>query len=72
MAENNELVTAQALADALGLSVETIWKYTRENKIPYIELGSRQYRYNLQNVIQALSSSSSAIVSVLKGVECTI
>ena len=61
MVENKELVTAQALADALGLSVETIWKYTRENKIPYIELGSRQYRYNLQNVIQALSSSSSTI-----------
>ncbi len=62
MAENKELVTAQALADALDLSVETIWKYTRESKIPYIELGKRQYRYNLQHVIQALSSSSSAIV----------
>ncbi len=61
MAENKELVTAQALADALGLSVETIWRYTRENKIPYIKLGKRQYRYNLQDVMQALSGSSSAI-----------
>lgn len=52
---NKELITAQALAEALDLSVETIWRYTRENKIPYIELGNRQYRYKLDDVIKALS-----------------
>lgn len=51
----NELITAHALAAALNLSVETIWRYTRENKIPYIELGNRQYRYNLSQVVAALS-----------------
>lgn len=49
-----ELITAQALAEALDLSVETIWRYTRENKIPCVELGSRQYRYKLDDVIKAL------------------
>ncbi|HBI26378.1 MAG TPA: DNA-binding protein, partial [Peptococcaceae bacterium] len=44
MAMNKELITAQALAEALDLSVETIWRYTREKKIPCIELGNRQYR----------------------------
>lgn len=58
MAEEKELVTAQALAEALDLSVETIWRYTRENKIPYIELGSKQYRYRLDEVIRALSCST--------------
>jgi len=58
MAESKELVTAHALADALGLSVETIWKYTRDGKIPYIELGNRQYRYDLQEVIRALSGTT--------------
>ena len=58
MTINKELITAQALAEALDLSVETIWRYTRENKIPYIELGSRQYRYNLDDVIKALSGST--------------
>ena len=53
-----ELLTAQALADALDLSVETIWKYTRENKIPYVELGRRQYRYRLRDVIGALSATA--------------
>jgi len=53
---DKELITAQALAEALDLSVETIWRYTRENKIPYIELGNRQYRYKLDDVINALNS----------------
>jgi Uma2 family endonuclease len=52
-----ELITAQALADALELSVETIWRYTRNNKIPYVTLGERQYRYNLQEVIAALTGA---------------
>ncbi|MDD2360758.1 MAG: Uma2 family endonuclease [Syntrophaceticus schinkii] len=55
MAMNKELITAQALAETLDLSVETIWRYTRENKIPCIELGNRQYRYKLDDVIKALS-----------------
>ena len=49
------LITAQELADSLKLSVDTIWRYTRENRIPYVEIGRRQYRYNRQNVLRALS-----------------
>lgn len=54
MTIDKELITAQALAEALDLSVETIWRYTREDKIPCVELGSRQYRYKLDDVIKAL------------------
>lgn len=32
MSMDKELMTAQALAEALDLSTETIWKYTREKK----------------------------------------
>jgi len=35
MTDNNELVTAHVLADTLNLAVDTIWRYTREKKIPY-------------------------------------
>ncbi len=52
-----DLITAQALADALDLSVETIWRYTRNNKIPYVTLGERQYRYNLKEVVAALTGA---------------
>ncbi len=55
MDNEKDLITAQVLADALDLSVETIWRYTRNNKIPYVQLGERQYRYNLNKVVQALS-----------------
>lgn len=58
MTADRELITAQALADALHLSVETIWRYTRENKIPFIDLGNRQYRYNAGDVIKALSKTT--------------
>lgn len=57
MLSDKALITAHALAEALGLSVETIWRYTRENKIPYTELGRKKYRYNLANVIRALERS---------------
>ena len=58
MGEEKELITAHVLAEALDLSVETIWRYTREKKIPYIELGNKQYRYKLPDVIRALNNST--------------
>lgn len=57
MNANIDLITAQTLADVLNLSVETIWRYTRENRIPCVELGNRQYRYKLADVMQALTGS---------------
>ena len=58
MAGDKELITAQALAQALDFSVETIWRYTREKKIPYIELGNKQYRYRIKDVVGALTGST--------------
>ncbi|MDW7650567.1 MAG: Uma2 family endonuclease [Bacillota bacterium] len=58
MSEENNLITAHVLAEALDLSVETIWRYTREKKIPYVALGSKQYRYRLSDVVKTLSGSA--------------
>lgn len=57
MTGDKELITAQVLAKALDLSVETIWRYTREKKIPCVELGSKQYRYKLADVVGVLTGS---------------
>jgi excisionase family DNA binding protein len=54
----DELITAQELADSLSLSVDTVWRYTREKKIPCVEIGGRQYRYNKQKVLAALSGKT--------------
>ena len=57
MDRSKELITAQVLAEALNLSVETIWRYTRESRIPYVELGPRQYRYSLAEVMKVMTGS---------------
>ncbi len=50
-----KLLTAKDLAAVLGLSVETIWRYTRERQIPHIEVGPRQYRYIEADVLTTLN-----------------
>lgn len=55
MGSDKKLITAQELADSLSLSVDTVWRYTREKRIPFVEIGNRQYRYNIQDALQALS-----------------
>lgn len=49
------LLTAHELAEVLNLSVETIWRYTRQRKIPVIELGEKQYRYRKEDVMGTLA-----------------
>ena len=56
-----ELLTAQELSEILNLSVDTIWRYTREKRIPAIELGKRQYRYEKEAVLAALTGRNSTI-----------
>ena len=51
------LLSAHELAKELNLSVETIWRYTREKTIPVVELGFRQYRYRLSDVLSTLSGA---------------
>jgi len=50
-----KLLTAQELAEVLSLSVDTIWRYTRQKKIPVVELGEKQYRYEKEAVLAALA-----------------
>ncbi|NLI94134.1 MAG: helix-turn-helix domain-containing protein [Peptococcaceae bacterium] len=52
-----KLLTAQELAEILHLSVETVWRYTRQKKIPTVELGEKQYRYEKEAVLAALAKS---------------
>lgn len=55
MSTKPELITAQELADALSLSVETVWRYTRTKQIPFVEIGKRQYRYDLEQVLRTMN-----------------
>lgn len=58
MADEEGLINAHRLAEELDVSVETVWKYTRQDRIPYVKLGQRRYRYRLEEVLSALGDRS--------------
>jgi len=49
-----KLLNAHGLAKELNLSVQKVWRYTRQKKIPVIVLGKKQYRYEKASVLAAL------------------
>ncbi len=55
MTRDRDLVTARVLSQALDLCLETIRRYTREGRIPHVDLGRRQYRYRIADVTRALA-----------------
>lgn len=56
-----KLLTAQELAEILNLSVDTIWRYTRQKKIPAVELGEKQYRYKEKDVLATLTVGNKSV-----------
>mgnify|MGYP001054775035 CR=1 FL=1 len=52
------LLTARELAEILNVSVETVWRYTRQRKIPVVDLGDKQYRYRRDEVLAALEGNA--------------
>lgn len=49
----SELLTAKQLAEKLQTDPETIRRWARERKIPYIRVG-REYRFEYNEVIETL------------------
>lgn len=54
-------LTAYELAEILNLSVETIWRYTRQGKIPVIKLGEKKYRYKKEDVLETLTAGGALV-----------
>ena len=48
-----KLLTSNELADSLGINPETVRRWTRENKIPFTQVGI-QRMYSLSKVRKAL------------------
>jgi excisionase family DNA binding protein len=46
MENRPKLLRANDVAQILNVKVNRVWELTRENKIPFIQLGERQYRYS--------------------------
>lgn len=41
-----KLLKADAVAELLDVSKQRVYELTREKKIPFIQVGDRQYRYS--------------------------
>ena len=44
------LLTANEVADLLGLKPARVYELTREKKLPFVLIGERQYRYSGQRI----------------------
>lgn len=42
----NKLLTVKDVAEILDLKPARIYELTREKKIPFVQIGERQYRYS--------------------------
>lgn len=47
---NEKLLTKEELAVRLNISVYDVNKLRKEKNMPYIKIGGRNYRYNLEDV----------------------
>lgn len=50
-----ELISAEELADVLGICYPNVWRLCRRGKIPFFKVG-RFYRFDLSEVLLALHS----------------
>jgi len=48
-----QLLDADDIAEAWGITKERVWELTRQGKIPKVELGGRTYRYHPERVEHA-------------------
>ncbi len=53
-----DLIKTKQLAKILGIHPVSVHKMTRAGKIPYIRLSARDYRYDLDEVMNALREST--------------
>ena len=64
---NGRLKTAEEIATALGENTRTISTLRRSGKIPYLKLGWRTVRYDLDKVVAALQRLEVRAVGDRKG-----
>lgn len=63
-ATTQKLKTAKWVSELLGVKTARIYELTREKKIPFIQIGERQYRYSetaLMNWIESGGNRQSEV-----------
>jgi excisionase family DNA binding protein len=44
-----KLLTARELSEYVGVTVDTVWRWVRECRVPFVKFGSRTYRFRLSD-----------------------
>jgi DNA-binding transcriptional MerR regulator len=57
-APRKSLANRQGLAEALGCTIRTVANYERKGMIPFIRIGARTVRYDVDDVIAYLKRRS--------------
>lgn len=47
-----KLKTAKWVSEFLDIKIARVWELTREKKIPFVQIGERQYRYSEDALIR--------------------
>lgn len=58
MVKARELLTSAELAQRLRVSRSAVSKWRRAGQIPVVQLSTKIYRFNFEEVVQALSTRS--------------
>ncbi len=53
------LIKAEKVAEILDVSTQRVYELTRERRIPFIQLGDRQYRYSETALLDWLAAGGS-------------
>jgi integrase len=61
------LLKAEKVAELLDVKIQRIWELTREKKIPFIQIGDRQYRYSETALINWLENGLIFEFALLSG-----
>jgi len=57
--EAKKLLKAEKVAEILDVPKQRIYELTRERKIPFIQVGDRQYRYSETAIYQWIENGGS-------------
>ncbi|MEZ5428329.1 MAG: helix-turn-helix domain-containing protein [Pyrinomonadaceae bacterium] len=55
------LLTAEQVAEWLNIKKTRVWELVRENQIPFIRLGIRQYRFNRDQILEFIEKGGSGL-----------
>lgn len=55
------MISTKELAKEIGVHPETIRRLTRNNSIPFTKINARTFRFNLQDVLEALDGNGEQV-----------